>query len=602
MKKFLLTCAAAISMAASANAQLAEATLFPYPGGASGGLTAVNAPFTGQRYNLDSISNAGYTIFIDISATWCPPCWAYHNSKQLDSLWYFHGPTGMSGVSSSTTNDVFVFFFQGEPTSNLAELNGNTAGGAIVTTAETDLAHDTQGDWVAGTPFPMIDDTTSTDANYGTNNVDAAWHIAFFPTVYMICRDHLVHNLTQPTYPAAYAAAQADCPTYPPASGSSIDAKATTYAGTASYFCSANPTVTFQNYSSTTAITSATVTVTDASGTTLATVPWSGSLAPFALANVAIPSFAGTSLGGYKYNVSVTGDINLVNNVSVDSVFKVYATSNADVLPWGDSLMSTPEPYKYTFCSDYSIGLPNPLWSGCPNPHGVTTNKYLLFDFYDFQTGTGIFNLPVDNFNTSGLGSVTLEFDQAYQEYTGYPSDQMDVKVSNDCGATWQTIWSATGAALGTVPAVAPGSGWNPAAASDWTHRTVSIPTTDFGNNMMLNFTGVSGYGNFAWVTDIRLTGGTLSVAQVNPIADFITVTPNPAKDLAYVNVTVNETTNVMVQVYDAVGRIVNTVSQELSTGDQKIAIPTTDLAAGLYIVKITAGTTVTSKQLSVVK
>ena len=601
MKKFLLTSMAAISIAASANAQLAEGSLFPYIGGTTGALTAVNSPFTGQHFNFDSISNAGYTIFIDISATWCNPCWQYHGRKQLDTLWAQHGPTGMPGVNASTTNDVYVFFVQGEATSNLAELYDveppATPGSASV---ETPYATTTQGNWVAGTPFPIIDDTTSTDATYGTNAIDAAWSIAYFPTVYMVCRDKLVHVLTQPSYTAAYAAAQAGCPNSAPATGSSVDAKAAPYMGAGYYACNASPAVSFQNYSTSANITSASVTVTDATGATVATVPWSGTLAPYALANVTVPSFAGTTFGGYKYSVAVTGDINSANNGSVDSAFKIYTAGNAANLPFTDNLTSGFS-YKYTPPSDGSIFFTSTanFPSGCPNPAGVTESDYIVADFYDFQSGTGSYDFVIGNFNTALATGLTFTFDQAYGEYTGTTTDVLKVVSSMDCGATWSTLWTGTGATLATAASTT--NQYIPGASTDWQLRTVNIPATDEGSNMILKFTGTSAYGNLCWMTNLSLTSGNASVKPLNA-ANFISVSPNPSKDMTYINMTVNESTTVKVEVYDATGRVLATVNQELAVGAQKIAVSTSDFVPGLYYVKIASNGNVTTQPLSVIK
>jgi len=318
MKKILLGLIAATSIAFSANAQLAEGSVFP-----DFTLTDIN----GNVHNLYSDLNSGKTVFIDISATWCPPCWAYHNSHALDTLYAQHGPAGLAGVDPYTTNDVVVLFVQGEPTSHLAELYGDVAGGAILfTTTEIPYSNVTQGNWVANTLYPIIDDTTSTDPVVGTAALNAAWNITYFPTVYMICRDHLVHVMTQPTAAEAYAAALATCPTYPPSS--TADVKATGYTGTGYFFCNATPSVSFQNYSTTT-LTSATITVKDASGATVTTQPWTGSLAPYAVTTAPLTSFAGTSFGAYKYNVTTTGDTHTANDISVDSVFKIYGPTNA---------------------------------------------------------------------------------------------------------------------------------------------------------------------------------------------------------------------------------------------------------------------------------
>ena len=599
MKKILLTFVAAVCMAATASAQLAEGSVFPYPGGATGRLTAVNAPFTGMGFNLDSLSNAGYTIFIDISATWCNPCWQYHISKQLDTLWEQHGPTGAPGVNASTTNDVFVLFVQGEGTSHLAELYdgpGATVGSASV---ETPYATSSQGNWVAGTPFPMIDDTTSSDGTYGTNALDAAWHIAFFPTVYMICRDHLVHNLTQPSYSAAYAAAQATCPTTPPATGASVDAKATPYLGATYFVCDGQPSVTFQNYSTTANITAATISVTDSSGATVATVPWTGTLTPYATTNVSVPAFPGTSFSGYKYSVTVIGDINAANNGSPDSVFRIYTPANVGTLPLTEDFTGTLS-RKYNFPSDGSIGLPNPSWAGAPNPSGVTSNKYLLFDFPGFSSGKGLFDFVVGNFNTDGYSSLTFEFDESYAVYTGNPtSDKITVNVSHNCGSTWLTVWTGTGTTLETHAAVS--NGWVPTAAADWVHRTVNIPVGDTSNNMMLRFNAISSNSNYGWVTNLKLSGSVEGVPQVLANNEVF-IAPNPANDQANISFTLTAAASVQVQVTDVAGRIVNSFSQELNAGAQNIALSTVNLPTGVYNVKLATPGQFTVKQLSVVK
>jgi len=592
-------------MVATANAQLASGTLFPYPGptAATGELTAVNPPFVGQQFNLDSLSNAGYTIFLDVSATWCHPCWEYHIGGALDSLWQQHGPAGAPGVDPYTTNDVFVIFVQGEATSHLAEFYGEippaTAGSASV---ETPYATCTQGNWVAGTPFPMVDDTTSTDPNYGTDQLLSLWHIAYFPTVYMICRNKLVTVLTQPTPSEAYAAAQASCPANPPATGSGVDVAATPYTGNSFFVCNANPAVSFQNYSTTSSITTATVTVTDGTGATVATYPWTGSLGPYDVTNVTIPSFAGTTFGGYKYSVTTTGDLYADDNNSPDSEFVVYAASNVDAIPFYDDFGQTvPISTKYAFPSDYSIDIANPAWGGAPNPAGVTTNKLLLFDYPGFSAGSGIFDLPVDNFNTTTDSDLAFTFYEAYQVYGTNTGDKMSVVVSGDCGSTWTTLWTETGASLATVPAGTPSGGYVPTGASDWVLRTVDIPVANLGTDMVIKFTGYSGAGDYGWVTDLNLKTVPTSVATVKT-ADFISVTPNPAKDIAYVNITLNVPTSVNIEVYDALGRVVTTVNDDYSNGDQKIAVSTSDLAPGLYYVKITAGNSITTKPLSVIK
>jgi hypothetical protein len=609
MKKILLTAIAALGLAASASAQLAEGSVFP-----DFTLTDIN----GNSHNLYSLLNSGKTVFIDISATWCPPCWAYHNSGALDGLWADHGPTGGTGVSATTTNDVEVFLVQGEATSHLAELYGQCPPATLYTTTELPYSTVTQGNWVSGTLYPIIDDTTSADPVVGTGALDAAWDITYFPTVYMICRDHLVHVMSQPTEAVAYAAALSTCPTYAPST--TVDAKATPYTGQGYYICNATPTVSFQNYStSSTPLTAATINVMDATGTTVATQAWTGSLASYAIANVPITSFAGTSFSGYKFSVTAAGDTYPANNVSADSIFKVYNTPNATAPPYAESFATAYTTgagfYKYSWPDADGLVSPvydlnNPAHLGyainITGPSG-SDDTTLEFDGYDAANEYSLSNYAIDFIfgNYSVTSSTWLTFDEAYAATTGATTtDELQVNVSSDCGAHWTAAWTGSGTTLETAPVITSGYWFVPGAASQWKHVIVSL-SADANPDLMIELTSVtapSGKGQGVYVDNLLLTNVVpASVNQLPTVNSDIMIYPNPAKDVATVSLTLTENSNVNIQVIDAVGRTITTVSQDLNSGSQKIELSTANLPSGLYNVKIAAGNTTVTKQLSVV-
>ena len=99
MKKTLLTLLvlAGISSANTSNAQLADGSIAP-----DWTLTDIN----GTSHNLYSLLDNGYSVVIDLNATWCGPCWSYHQAGELEDLWVNHGPAGQPGVSAGTTDDV----------------------------------------------------------------------------------------------------------------------------------------------------------------------------------------------------------------------------------------------------------------------------------------------------------------------------------------------------------------------------------------------------------------------------------------------------------------------------------------------------------------
>jgi hypothetical protein len=288
MKKLLFSALLLLS-GVSVNAQLADGSIAP------------NWTFTdlnGTSQTLYSYLDQGKTVFIDVSAAWCPPCWNYHNTHALRDLYENHGPTGLPNVIAGTTNDVMVFFLEGEFTNTTAQLNGPALStGSYATT--------TLGDWVTGTTYPIVD----VPNNAAGQAFMSGYNIGYFPTIYKICPNRTITEVGGLAAAAMYATV-ASCPA--PASQSS-DVAALSYTGSLVH-CegSYTPSVRIQN-NGTAALTSATVTIT-MGGTTVSTGTYSGNLATYGVFNVnctPIPAFNG---GNLVATVTTTGDASATNN------------------------------------------------------------------------------------------------------------------------------------------------------------------------------------------------------------------------------------------------------------------------------------------------
>jgi hypothetical protein len=111
----------------------------------------------GNTHNLHSYLNAGKLVILDVSTTWCGPCWYVHEQHYLKDLYNEFGPNG--------TDEIVVLFYEADPATTLADLNG--------------IGADTQGDWITGTPYPIFNDT-----NIVIDQDVYGWG---YPTINVIC-------------------------------------------------------------------------------------------------------------------------------------------------------------------------------------------------------------------------------------------------------------------------------------------------------------------------------------------------------------------------------------------------------------------------------
>jgi len=112
----------------------------------------------GVEHNLYEILDAGKVVVVDVSATWCPPCWSMHEEHYLKDIYDLYGPNG--------TDQVHVIFYEGDVDTGTADLEGTTSG--------------TMGDWLDGTEYPIVDEAPTLSLDL------SIWSPQGFPTVNVI--------------------------------------------------------------------------------------------------------------------------------------------------------------------------------------------------------------------------------------------------------------------------------------------------------------------------------------------------------------------------------------------------------------------------------
>jgi len=153
MKNWFL--AGALFCQLGVKAQLADGTIAP-----DFTLTDIN----GTQHHLYDYLNAGKTVIIDFFAAHCPTCWSYHNTHATKDFYNAHGPVG------TVSQDAMVLAIEFDAANGNNELYG--------------ISGVTQGDWVTGTPYPIINPE-------GTerNDILSAYNVWYYPMVYRICPD-----------------------------------------------------------------------------------------------------------------------------------------------------------------------------------------------------------------------------------------------------------------------------------------------------------------------------------------------------------------------------------------------------------------------------
>lgn len=245
------------------------------------------ADINGVSHHLYNYTDSGYTVIMDISATWCGPCWNVHNSHVFETLVDHYGATG-----TIDPKKIKVIFFEGDATTTSADLNGTGT--------------NTQGNWVAGTNYPIIDNA----------DIKTKYPIDGYPHFYVICPNRMV-SFSQAGYNTPmlsepfWVSYMNTCPV----KVSGINA-GTIAVSTPTAVCAGSPTALstkIQNLG-TSPLTSATVKA-KVGGSTIATYNWSGSLNTYDFATVNVGNYtfnSGTTT--VDYEVTATGDVKAADN------------------------------------------------------------------------------------------------------------------------------------------------------------------------------------------------------------------------------------------------------------------------------------------------
>ncbi len=558
MKKIAKIIAGIILYSVSAFAQLTD------------GSTAQNFTMTdlnGTSWDLYTVLGQGKAVVIDVSATWCGPCWNYHNSHALENFYAHYGPTGTVEANRAT-----VFFVEGDAATTAAQLNGQGT---------------TQGNWVSGTPYPIFNPVNPACSTFNTN-----YNIAFFPTVYLICSDKKVYVLTQPSEAQIVAKMNASC-----ASAFNLDVTSATCQTNMTCTNTISPVVTIKNNGQTT-LTSCVVTYKVDNGSAQ-TFNWSGSLATSATTNATLPSIAVATPGSHTLTVTTSNpngsaDQNTGNDTKIYNF--VAHSGAAAVTPVTEGFTTTTFPTAGWLLNNPDGDI---TWARSTAAGGfATSTNSMFYDAFNYGTVGATDEMTMAPVDLTGT-TPSLEFDVAYAPYSATDFEKLEVFVSTDCGLNWISVYNKQSTTLGTTGGVLT-TAFVPTAAQ-WRKETISLASYNTQNKVFVKFTVTNGYGNELYIDNINIKSSGSTGIENTIVANTFNVYPNPAKDFVMVSFSIDQVVPTTVNMYNALGEIVSaTALTNISTGTQQLKFETAHLPAGIYVIEVKSGNSSTSRKISV--
>jgi hypothetical protein len=174
MKRVLTTLVFSAFLCFSVNAQLPNGSVAP-------NWTGID--LNGNTWTLYDILSQGKYVMMDLSATWCGPCWDFHQSGKAEQLWNLYGPDG--------TDEMVIFTIEGDERTNI-DCIYNLPG----------CNNSTWGNWTTGVTYPFINDDIIADL-YEIN----AW-----PTLFFICPNLQLREISTSSSVAQIYNMMGSCP------------------------------------------------------------------------------------------------------------------------------------------------------------------------------------------------------------------------------------------------------------------------------------------------------------------------------------------------------------------------------------------------------
>jgi PKD repeat protein len=144
---------------------------------------------------------------------------------------------------------------------------------------------------------------------------------------------------------------------------------------------------------------------------------------------------------------------------------------------------------------------------------GAASTSSMRFDNFNNDVAGSKDELWTPKINAGTLATVSLEFDVAFARYNATLSDTLEVLISSDCGATFNSIYLKGGTTLATAPDFIAGP-FIPTSAQ-WRKETITLNAYANQQNLVVAFRNRGHFGQIIYIDNVRLTGSSVLPLQL---------------------------------------------------------------------------------------
>ncbi len=200
-----------------------------------------------------------------------------------------------------------------------------------------------------------------------------------------------------------------------------------------------------------------------------------------------------------------------------------------------------------------------------------------MFDNFNFDS-QGDWSDIYAGWNLSSLTQDYLTFDVAYSRYGGQYSDTLEVRVSTDCGLTWNLLYRKGGDSLATAPSITD-SVFVP-EVSQWRTDSIDISAFSGESNVIVAFRNIGHWGQGMYIDNIMLNGST--GIGLHPSTNPVSLYPNPVGAGSQLYISGETGTTYTFSIFNAEGKQI--MLTQVAAGQ---SVSTAGLAPGNYFYRV---------------